>query len=411
MSAALGHRRRRAGGLGQEHAGAPARPSISASPSSTPGCSIAPWRGRCSTRAAIQPTRRRPWPRRGALAPEDVEPGRLRGEGVGQAASIVAAVPGRARGAAAVPAPLRRRGGRGAVLAGRDIGTVICPDATFKLFVTASDAERARRRFEELRARGDAPIYAAVLEELQERDRRDADRAVAPMRIAPDAWVLDTTALDAQAAFAAARDHIEAGLATAGRRRRLNQTFACATPTPAQRPGGARRPARRHPSGAGMQEATQAIEPRPSLDDFAAMLDETLGTSNRLEGSVVRGHRRRHRRRHRHRRRRPQVGRPRRRSRSSARPGQPPEVRVGDTVEVFVERFENTRWRGRPQPREGPARGELEPARARLHRHRARSRATSSAGSRAASPSTSAVPWPSCRAARSTSARCATSAR
>ena len=151
-----------------------------------------------------------------ALAPQDVEPSRLRGEGIGQGASIVAAVP--AVRAALLPF---QRGfgadGRGAVLAGRDVGTVICPDATFKLFVTASDPERARRRFEELRARGDAPIYAAVLEELQERDRRDADRAVAPMRIACDAWVLDTTALDAQAAFAAAREHIAAGLARAER--------------------------------------------------------------------------------------------------------------------------------------------------------------------------------------------------
>jgi cytidylate kinase len=147
-----------------------------------------------------------------ALKPEDVEPGRLRGEGIGQGASIVAAVPA----VRAALLPFQRRfgaDGRGAVLAGRDVGTVICPDATFKLFVTASDPERARRRYEELRARGETPIYAAVLEELQQRDRRDADRAVAPMRIAPDAWVLDTTALDAQAAFAAARDHIAAGLA------------------------------------------------------------------------------------------------------------------------------------------------------------------------------------------------------
>jgi cytidylate kinase len=151
-----------------------------------------------------------------ALAPEDVEPGRLRGEGIGQGASIVAAVP--AVREALLPFQ-RRFGARGpgAVLAGRDVGTVICPDADFKLFVTASDPERARRRFEELRARGDAPIYAAVLDELRERDRRDADRAVAPMRVAPDAWVLDTTELDAQAAFAAARDHIAAGLARAGR--------------------------------------------------------------------------------------------------------------------------------------------------------------------------------------------------
>ena len=147
-----------------------------------------------------------------SLQPDDVDPGRLRGEGVGQGASMVAAIPE----VRAALLPFQRRfaaRGRGAVLAGRDVGTVICPDAGIKLFVTASDSERARRRFEELRARGDAPIYAAVLEELQERDRRDAQRAVAPMRVAPDAWVLDTTELDAQAAFCAARKHIEAELA------------------------------------------------------------------------------------------------------------------------------------------------------------------------------------------------------
>ena len=150
-----------------------------------------------------------------SLTPEDVVPARLRGEGIGQGASIVAAIPE----VRAALLPFQRHfaaTGRGAVLAGRDVGTVICPDAAFKLFVTASDAERVRRRFEELRTRGDAPIYAAVLAELQERDRRDADRAVAPMRVATDAWVLDTTDLDAQAAFAAAREHIEAGLAEIG---------------------------------------------------------------------------------------------------------------------------------------------------------------------------------------------------
>jgi CMP/dCMP kinase len=150
-----------------------------------------------------------------SLAPEDVDPARLRGEGVGQGASKVAAVP--AVRAALLPFQ-RRFAARapGAVLAGRDVGTVVCPDARFKLFVTASDEERARRRHEELRARGDAPIYAAVLEELQERDRRDADRAIAPMRVAPDAWVLDTTCLDAEAAFEAACRRIEAGIRAAG---------------------------------------------------------------------------------------------------------------------------------------------------------------------------------------------------
>jgi cytidylate kinase len=150
-----------------------------------------------------------------SLAPEDVDPARLRGEGVGQGASKVAAVP--AVRAALLPFQ-RRFAARapGAVLAGRDVGTVVCPDARFKLFVTASDEERARRRHEELLARGDAPIYAAVLEELRERDRRDADRAIAPMRVAPDAWVLDTTHLDAEAAFQAACRRIEAGIRAAG---------------------------------------------------------------------------------------------------------------------------------------------------------------------------------------------------
>lgn len=143
-----------------------------------------------------------------ALHPEDVVPGRLRGEGVGQGASKVAAVPA----VRAALLPFQRRFAAsppGAVLAGRDVGTVVCPDATVKLFVTAGDEERTRRRFEELQARGEKPIYAAVLEELRERDRRDAGRAVAPLRAASDAWVLDTTHLDAEAAFVAACRHVE----------------------------------------------------------------------------------------------------------------------------------------------------------------------------------------------------------
>ncbi len=143
-----------------------------------------------------------------ALAPADVDAGQLRGEGTGQAASKVAAFPS----VRAALLPFQRNFAAtppGAVLAGRDVGTVICPDATMKVFVTASVEERARRRFEELRQRGDPTIYAAVLEELRERDRRDQDRAVAPLRPAPDAWVLDTTDLDADAAFEAVRAGID----------------------------------------------------------------------------------------------------------------------------------------------------------------------------------------------------------
>ena len=143
-----------------------------------------------------------------ALAPADVDAGQLRGEGTGQAASKVAAFPS----VRAALLPFQRNFAAtppGAVLAGRDVGTVICPDATLKVFVTATVEERARRRFEELRQRGDPTIYAAVLEELRERDRRDQDRAVAPLRPAPDAWVLDTTDLDADAAFEAVRAGID----------------------------------------------------------------------------------------------------------------------------------------------------------------------------------------------------------
>ena len=97
-------------------------------------------------------------------------------------------------------------GCRGAVLDGRDIGTVVCPDAPVKIFVTASPDERARRRFAELQAAGAEAIYAAVLSELRERDGRDSSRAVAPLKPADDAAILDTSALDAETAFRAALD-------------------------------------------------------------------------------------------------------------------------------------------------------------------------------------------------------------
>jgi cytidylate kinase len=97
----------------------------------------------------------------------------------------------------------------GAVLDGRDIGTVICPDAPVKLFVTASPEARAERRYQELRAQGVATIKPRVLAEMAERDRRDSERAAAPLKAAPDAWLLDTTEMDADAAFAAAVAFIE----------------------------------------------------------------------------------------------------------------------------------------------------------------------------------------------------------
>ena len=98
----------------------------------------------------------------------------------------------------------------GAVLDGRDTGTVVCPDADIKFFLTASAEERALRRDKELQARGEASIYARVLAEIKERDQRDTTRPVAPLRAAENAAVIDTTDMDADAVFAAAWDVIQA---------------------------------------------------------------------------------------------------------------------------------------------------------------------------------------------------------
>jgi cytidylate kinase len=143
-----------------------------------------------------------------ALRSEDLARGDLRGPPVDEASSQVAALPGvRAallqfqRDFAAV---------RGAVMDGRDIGTVVFPEARVKLYVTASVEERARRRFTELRARGEGADLKAVLAEMRARDARDADRTDAPMRPAADAVVLDTTALDADTAFEQALQIVEA---------------------------------------------------------------------------------------------------------------------------------------------------------------------------------------------------------
>ena len=101
------------------------------------------------------------------------------------------------------------------MLDGRDIGTVICPDATVKLFVTATVEERALRRLKELQANGQRAIYEAVLEDLKQRDARDSQRAVAPLKPAGDAFLLDTSALDADQALAAAMAAIKAALSRA----------------------------------------------------------------------------------------------------------------------------------------------------------------------------------------------------
>jgi CMP/dCMP kinase len=99
------------------------------------------------------------------------------------------------------------------VLDGRDIGTVVCPDADAKIYVTASLEARAERRFQELRQLGEVVIYERVLQDMKDRDARDSARRTAPLRPADDAIVLDTTELDAEAAFRAALQAIEKKLA------------------------------------------------------------------------------------------------------------------------------------------------------------------------------------------------------
>jgi cytidylate kinase len=96
------------------------------------------------------------------------------------------------------------------VLDGRDIGTVICPDASVKIFVTASAEERARRRHRELLSRGETVAYEDVLADIRRRDARDSGRATAPLAAAADARLLDTTDLDIEQAFQAAVAHVDA---------------------------------------------------------------------------------------------------------------------------------------------------------------------------------------------------------
>jgi cytidylate kinase len=150
-----------------------------------------------------------------ALDPTTLCDPALRGPGLGEAASLVAKH-------AAVRAALLdyqrnfARAPSGAVLDGRDIGTVICPDADVKLFVTATPEERARRRFLELKQSGIAVIEQDVIADIKRRDERDKNRAAAPLRKAPDAYLLDTTKLDIDAALKAAIDLIDAAMGRAG---------------------------------------------------------------------------------------------------------------------------------------------------------------------------------------------------
>ena len=133
---------------------------------------------------------------------------RLRGREMGEAASIVAAMPEVRASLMRLQRDFAARPG-GAVLDGRDIGTVICPTADVKIFVTASAGTRAQRRALELAKRGARADYASVLKDILKRDSRDSGRSEAPMVPARDAVTLDTTSFGVEAAFAAAVQIVE----------------------------------------------------------------------------------------------------------------------------------------------------------------------------------------------------------
>ncbi|MDA7964672.1 d(CMP) kinase [Ruegeria sp.] len=138
-----------------------------------------------------------------ALTAEELGQGDLRTAEIAQAASKVAVIPGVRAALVDFQRAFARRAG-GAVLDGRDIGTVICPRAEVKLFVTASAEVRAERRYLELSAKGADATREQVLADVRERDARDADRSTAPMKPAEDAVLLDTSDLSIEQALAQA---------------------------------------------------------------------------------------------------------------------------------------------------------------------------------------------------------------
>jgi cytidylate kinase len=135
-----------------------------------------------------------------ALHPEGLESSHLYDEGVGNAASVISAMP-KVRAALFEYQQCFAGQASGAVLDGRDIGTVICPDAHVKFFITADISTRAMRRFKELQNRDSSVIYENVLSDLKRRDERDSSRAAAPLRVAKDAISIDTTGMNAEEVF------------------------------------------------------------------------------------------------------------------------------------------------------------------------------------------------------------------
>lgn len=142
------------------------------------------------------------------LSLTEFDPERLRTREMGEASSVVAAIPAVRAALIDMQRSFAARA-EGAVLDGRDIGTVICPNATVKIFVTASPETRAQRRALELAGRGEEVDYAVILEDVRARDARDSERALAPLKAADDAITLDTSTLDREEAFAAAQAIVE----------------------------------------------------------------------------------------------------------------------------------------------------------------------------------------------------------
>jgi cytidylate kinase len=151
-----------------------------------------------------------------SLDPASLDDPGLRDPGQGEAASVVARFP-QVRAAVLEYQRAFARRPEGAVLDGRDIGTVVCPDADVKLYVTASPEVRAERRYRERLERGEPATLQAVLEDTRRRDARDGGREASPMRPAEDAFLLDTSNLDIEAAFDTAVGEILRKVAQRGR--------------------------------------------------------------------------------------------------------------------------------------------------------------------------------------------------
>ncbi len=135
----------------------------------------------------------------------------LSSHAIGEAASRIAVMPSVRRALVEAQRAFSRRA-PGTVLDGRDIGTVVCPDAPVKLYVTASPEVRAKRRYEEIVAKGGEADYSEIFEDVRKRDARDMGRSESPLKPAGDAHLLDTSEMGIEAAFQAAKSIIDAAL-------------------------------------------------------------------------------------------------------------------------------------------------------------------------------------------------------